>query len=330
MTTEHMTEKVQSRKKIYQLAKEINISHETLLEYLRKRGHEVKSHMSVVDDSMMHDILSHFKKDKEVAEKHQRKIQTIRETRKKAETKAASAKAVAEEEISEKAVKRAKTEKLTEVPPVQPHELPQVPAEPVAEAPAVSEIAVEVPPVPEEEAAEVIAPAAEAPVLVAEPPVETAAPEKAEVPVEEPRKEEIAPPAKAKQKEAHPDILPRRTPKMGLRIKGKIDLEEVKRAHAILEGTGAPAKEAAEEDAKKKKKKKKRIRTEPTVAAPTEEVDTAARKSKKKKKVRFREVDKEEVEEAIKRTLAEMDEATPVVQRATFKRKRKEKRMIEE
>ena len=43
-------------KKIYQVAKEINISHETLIEYLAKRGHAVKSHMSVVTDEMMHDV----------------------------------------------------------------------------------------------------------------------------------------------------------------------------------------------------------------------------------------------------------------------------------
>ena len=32
-----------AHKKIYQVAKEINISHETLIEYLTKRGHAVKA-----------------------------------------------------------------------------------------------------------------------------------------------------------------------------------------------------------------------------------------------------------------------------------------------
>ncbi|HMD13238.1 MAG TPA: translation initiation factor IF-2, partial [Bacteroidota bacterium] len=68
----------------------------------------------------------------------------------------------------------------------------------------------------------------------------------------------------------------------------------------------------------------------PSVPQSTEEVDKLSRKSKKKKKLKYREVDKEEVEEAIKRTLAEIDEAGAVVQRATFKKKRKEKRLIEE
>jgi translation initiation factor IF-2 len=119
---------------------------------------------------------------------------------------------------------------------------------------------------------------------------------------------------------------------MGLKIKGMLDLDEVNRTTAIHEGTAsteASRAAASEEEQKKKKKKKKRIR----VAAPApvpEETDELLRKAKKKKKLRYQEVNKVEVEEAIKRTLAEMDEASVVVQRATFKRKRKEKRAMEE
>src|SRR5690349_20741137 len=124
-----MVEKTQTHKKIYQIAKEINISHETLIEYLTRKGHTVKSHMTAVDDGMMHDILSHFKKDREVAEKHQRKIQTIRETRKKAEAKAA----VAEPELKSKTLKKPKTEEA-EPAPAPPK---VVPAEKHAPAPEV-------------------------------------------------------------------------------------------------------------------------------------------------------------------------------------------------
>ncbi len=298
-----MTDKAQPKKKIYQIAKEINISHETLMEYLQKKGHSVRSHMSVVDDAMMHDILSHFKKDKEVAEKHQRKIATIRESRKKAEAKAAPQ--VEEEHAKPRTVKKVKVEEAPAPPP-------PVPEPAVVEVPPPQPL----PEIPEAvvEAAAPAAPAAKAPEAVVEPPPTPAPPQ----------------PPPPVQKKA-PDVLPRRTPKMGLKIKGKIDLEEVQRTHAVLEGQ-APAAQAAgstAEEAKKKKKKKKRIRT----AAPapvTEEADALLRKSKKKKKLKYREVDQEEVEEAIKRTLAEMDEAGAVVQRANFKRKRKEKRLMEE
>jgi translation initiation factor IF-2 len=120
---------------------------------------------------------------------------------------------------------------------------------------------------------------------------------------------------------------------MGLTIKGKIDLEEVERAAAIHEGM-APSEttpaESAEEELKKKKKKKKRIKTEAPALLKEKEEDELLRKAKKKRKLKFREVDKEEVEEAIKRTLAEIDDAGVAPQRTVYKKKRKEKRLIEE
>jgi translation initiation factor IF-2 len=297
-----MSDKPQAHKKIYQIAKEINISHETLIDYLKKRGHTVKSHMSAVDDQMMHDINAHFKKDKEVAEKHQRKIQSIRESRKKVEAKAAAE----PETTKEKAPKKVKAEE-----PVAPSPAPVVVAEEPAEEPQ------------EIETVEAEAAAVEEPAAPAEEPV-------AEAPV--PVKAASEPPAEAKPKKKEPEIMARRTPKMGLKIKGKIDLEEVNRANAVHEGAGPDSEKQAgtDEDAKKKKKKKKRILKDAT-PAPVEETDDLQRKSKKKKKLKHREVDKEEVEEAIKRTLAEIDEAgTATTQRAAFKKKRREKRAIEE
>jgi translation initiation factor IF-2 len=295
-----MTDKPQSHKKIYQIAKEINISHETLIEYLKKRGHAIKSHMSVVDDAMMHDIMSHFKKDKEVAEKHQRKIQSIRESRKKTDAKPAPAEG---ETQKEKPSRKSKTEEPAHVV-VTPAPEPEVVVPPVEEVPLLSQ----------EEAQS-------GPGLPAEPLGEKPAA------AEEPKETALEPPSKKKE----PEILARRTPKMGLKIKGKIDLEEVNRANALHEGVSTdPDKQSAtDDDHKKKKKKKKRIRTE-TVAVVPEEPDELLRKSKKKKKLKHREVDKEEVEEAIKRTLAEMEEVGATTQRAVFKKKRKEKRLIEE
>ncbi len=45
-----MTETVEKKKKLYKVATELNLSHETLIEFLRKKGHEVKGHMSSVDE----------------------------------------------------------------------------------------------------------------------------------------------------------------------------------------------------------------------------------------------------------------------------------------
>jgi translation initiation factor IF-2 len=299
-----MTEKPQAKKKIYQVAKDINISHETLIDYLTKKGHAIKSHMTVVDDTMMHDILSHFKKDKEVAEKHQKKIQTIRDSRKKVEAKTVS--------VDEAKPKPKSTKKEVEVEVVQSMTAVEAP---VLEVDLLPEVELEhpedvqstaTPELNEEE--------------VGSPPVESIVEEPQEIPAEKVKKQ--------------PEILARRTPKMGLKIKGKIDLEEVNRSNAVHEGaTGEEAAateaESKSEDLKKKKKKKKRIKSE--TAPPTvEEADELLRKSKKKKKLKYREVDQKEVKDAIKRTFAEMEDAGAVVQRATFKRKRKEKRAEEE
>ncbi len=78
-----MSEQSFKKMKIFNLAKELNLSSETIIDFLKKKGFDVKSHMSSVTEDMMPVIMGHFKKDKEVAERHQRKIQEFRSTRKK-------------------------------------------------------------------------------------------------------------------------------------------------------------------------------------------------------------------------------------------------------
>jgi translation initiation factor IF-2 len=332
-----MTEKSHPKKKIYQISKEINISHETLMEYLKKRGHEVKSHMSLVDDVMMHDILSHFKKDKEVADKHQKKIQTIRDAKKKAETKVIEqAEGAKSRLIKRKKAADAKEEQVKPAEETTIEETATINIETPVEEPVVvthgTQIEETLPDV-EKETEEVTEP----PAGISEP-LEVSKVLGEEVSI---RGEVLAPPVapvqeapkeSIKEKKTH-EVMKRLTPKMGLKIKGKIDLAEVKRTTDILEGTTKPASDDASktEDAKKKKKKKKkRIKAEPTVVVKEKEEDELLRKAKKKRKLKYREVDQEEVDEAIKRTLADMDESAPVITRASFKKKRKEKRMIEE
>ncbi len=262
-----MAEKVEKKKKIYQVAKEINISHDTLIEFLRKKGYAIKGHMSAVEDGMMHDILAHFKKEKESAEKHQRKIQTLRETRKTT--------------VSEK-------KEIEKPEPPSRGEQPVITAE-VKKAQKSKEV----------------------PVI-----------EKAEA--AEPAKAEALPPEG--QKEMKEAVKPA-VPKFGLRIKGKIDLEGSRPA---LEGTEAQPTEAiliGTEEQKKKKKKKKKLLEK--VVGKGEELDELSLKKKKKKKLRHREIDQEEVDEAIRRTLHEIEE-TAVSQRAALKRKKRKEREQEE
>ncbi len=113
--------------KVKDVAKDLNISFNDVVAFLNKKGYkQVKNLMSSVDDDMMRDINSHFKKEKDIAERHQRKIAEMKEVRRRTtETKAKE-----EEEAAEE-----KKPAVVEVPepeePQQPQEV-KPPAEVVA------------------------------------------------------------------------------------------------------------------------------------------------------------------------------------------------------
>jgi translation initiation factor IF-2 len=293
-----MAETQEKKKKLYKVATELNLSHETLVEFLRKKGHDVKSHMSTVDDTMMREILIHFKREKDVAEKHQRKIQEIRDSRKKAEKKPEEAPVEAP--------------RVAPAPP-EPAPPPAVPVEPapevVAEEPAPEVVA-------EESASEVVAeaPAQEEPAPVAEAP-------------------EAGPPAPARPEILSPLEKERRA-KVGLTIKGKMDLKAAQAVGRPARGAkaapgkgrpGAPAAPAAPapESEGARKPKKKKLRTE-ILEAKTGETEDATKK-KKKKRIRHADVNQADVKDAIRRTLAAMDETTTTGRAVLRKRKRRER-----
>ncbi|MDP3683194.1 MAG: translation initiation factor IF-2 N-terminal domain-containing protein, partial [Ignavibacteria bacterium] len=60
--------------RIYKLAAEYNLAADSIVEFLKKKGYVVKTHMTLVTDEMMADIQNHFKKDLEKAEKHHKKL----------------------------------------------------------------------------------------------------------------------------------------------------------------------------------------------------------------------------------------------------------------
>ena len=55
--------------RIFQIAKELNISHTDILSFLNSRGVDVKSHMSPVDDEVHKLIMSEFAKDKKLVDR---------------------------------------------------------------------------------------------------------------------------------------------------------------------------------------------------------------------------------------------------------------------
>ncbi|MCX6135684.1 MAG: translation initiation factor IF-2 [Ignavibacteriales bacterium] len=288
-----MAETAAKKIKIYKLATELNLSSETLIEFLHKKGFEVKSHMSSVDDDMLSAVMGHFKKEKDVAERHQRKLQEFRTSRKK--------------EPTEKTEKKPAVEEV-HAPPAPVEEVPLV--EPMEEVPpSTEEAAVETVVTPEtaESASPVVA--EDVPLV----PEGTAATETVETPPVAPRvRKPLTPLEQAMAR-----------PRMGLTIKGKMEIARPAPVTA--------AAEESEEDKKKKKKKKKKVREEakkvPGRAAPADE--EAEVKGKKRKKSRHAEVDEMQVEKAIRETLAEMTDDS-LGSRAAIRKKRKKEREEEE
>ena len=67
-----------SKLRIFQIAKELNISHTEILSFLKAKGIQVGSHMALVDEETYHIILNEFHKDKESIDRY-RKEQIRRE-----------------------------------------------------------------------------------------------------------------------------------------------------------------------------------------------------------------------------------------------------------
>ena len=55
--------------RIFQIAKELNISHTDILSFLETKGVDIKSHMSPVEDDVRNLIMSEFSKDKKLVDR---------------------------------------------------------------------------------------------------------------------------------------------------------------------------------------------------------------------------------------------------------------------
>ena len=266
--------------RLYKFATEYNLSTDSLVEFLQKKGFDVKSHMSLLTDDMVADIRSYFKKDIEKAEKHYKKISEFQKKRiehEEAEAVHEQPKIVESKVHEEKVVETVKEKEQIEPPlPVQP--------------------AVEVP--------------------------------KEETPVE--KVKDTAEEVKSFKTEAELEL---EVKKKGLTIVGKIDLakkKETPETPAVVEQPAKKETVSEEKDADKKSKKKKKVlKAKKKSTTPSETTDDAV-VAKKKRKIKRLEIDKREVEDAIKRTLLSMDE-TAIGDRALVrKKKRKEKQDIQE
>jgi translation initiation factor IF-2 len=309
------------KQKVYKIAAELNLSSQVILDFLEKHGHPAKSHMSTVEPELISMIMESFKKDKDTAERHQRKVAEMRKTQRRREQEREKEKpeAVAEksedhheqEVVTEKIAARKAEDTAEEKQVVEEgvltEEIPEHPEKRPATKP---ESTVEV-----EQEAETIG-EGEAESI----PGREDGTGKEDIPVKARKSTEKVPPKR-------PERIGRK-PLPGLKIKGRVDLQELSSTQAQESEAGVSA-----DLKKKRKKKKKKVREETRTTATNQreitEVEEAGKKKKKKKKLRTRHVDEEEVAEAIRKTLAAMDESGPSL-RAIARKKRKRERFEEE
>lgn len=288
-----MTEK-SKKLRIYKFASEYNLATDTIVDFLKQKGYEVKNHMSLLNDEMIADINDKFKKDIEAAEKHYRKISEFHKKR-------------GDQVKPEESEKVEETEKPSEEKPAESEQ----------------EILVE----------EKQEPIAEETISTEEPKADIKdVEEKVEAPEEEAAIETF-------KTEGERQLSQK---KKGLTVVGKIDLTDKKKQNKeIKEPEEKKVPDTKDADAKPKpvktpeelekeqkeasKRKKKKLKAKKRAE---DEVDEAP-KNKKKKKVKKLDVDKREVEAAIKRTLLSMDESGASA-RASFKKKKRKEREEEE
>ena len=306
-----MSETKAQKIRLYKFASEYNLSTESLMEFLQKKGYEVKNHMAIITDDMMNDIKAFFKKDIEKAEKHYKKIEEFQKKRGDQVETEHEAKVEVKTEPETKVVEE--KPKVEEKPVVVEEPAPVVEEikEVVQEEPAQSETLVEEVPEPE-------------------PVIEEVESEEEISSVEE---EAIDKPFITETEKKL------QTQKKGLTIVGKIDLHKKKSKPVSQEkpvvkekqpgsqagkGPTAPATEQQHEDKDADSKKKKKVlKAKKKGKAGEETPDESA--NKKKKKVKRFEVDKHEVEAAIRKTMLSMDDSAIGDRASLRKKKRKEK-----
>ncbi len=294
-----MSETKSKKLRVYKLASEYNLSAENLVEFLQKKGHEVKSHMSILTEEMINDINDHFKKDIEKAEKHYKKIAEFNKKR-------------SEKVEEEKAAKTGEKEKPVEEPVKQETSAEEAFVPSTEQETAMAEAGEE-----KQNAEEIAEAAAEGQSGAAE----TAGTEEAEA-------KEITAEIKGTE-EAKEELRPFISPKdleagrkKGLKVVGKIDLEEKKEKQ---EGKESEFKEESRDKAKPVKKKKK-----PKAKKKTQETSTEEQVPlKKKKRIKKFEIDQKEVKEAIRKTLLSMDDSV-ISGRSSYRKKKRKEREAEQ
>ncbi|QQS36282.1 MAG: translation initiation factor IF-2 [Ignavibacteriales bacterium] len=214
-----MSETKEKKLRVYKLASEINLSAENLVEFLQKKGHDVKSHMSMLTEAMINDINDHFKKDIEKAEKHYKKIAEFNKKR------------------TEKS--QAEEPKVTESVAIEQEKEPELPEVKIETIEPEVEKAPDIPETPE----------------IKEEQEEEHIQAKTEIP-EDVKTDQVA--SESEQKQFVTPKETEANKKRGLTVVGKIDLEPKEKKTEVKTAQKEETSSSQEEVVKKKKKPKTR------------------------------------------------------------------------
>ncbi len=287
-----MSETKSPKIRLYKFAAEINLSSENLIEFLKTKGHEVKSHQSILTEEMITEINAHFKKDIEKAEQHYKKIAEFNKKRADKTEKDETVAKIEEEPVPEEA---AKDIVITDVPVEEE-------TQPVEEISAVEEV---------EQQAEV----------VSEKGSEANVAEKADTSVPKTSEKFVSPQKTEATKKRGLTVLGKMD--LGESKKPKPQVKRLPVTQKPIDAKPETTETAA--DAVKKKKRPKTKKKTTTEVTP-DETPTA----KKRKRVKKFEIDEKDVKAAIKKTMSSMDDTVTTNRASSRKKKRREREAEEE
>ncbi|MBN2354844.1 translation initiation factor IF-2 [candidate division KSB1 bacterium] len=282
------------KKRVFQVAREFNISNEALIAYLTKLNFDIRNQMSVVSEDAYALTLEKFGEKPAEVDKDYEFRRRLREKKASEEAK----KAEAREDLARRL--QVARDLAREVPTLRKQRLATKEEAEAAEAERMKAKAAEKPPamLPSEEKAKV---------AKKEP---TVKPRKKLIVIEIPPEELARRPRERDRAAAKPSAEVEIEKPLAEPGKKTIELDKVK------------AIEEEEARAKKKRRKRKRKKKTAEVGAevkPAETAEKKRKKSKKKKKITFNE---EEIQETIRQTLAAIED--------TGKARRKKKRVLAE
>lgn len=312
-------------KRIYQIAKELNISSDELVSFLQKQGFsEVKNLMALVDDKMLEVINKHYKHEKELAERQRKKRETFEKAIKVEEPEVGVV-----ESGKVEIVEAGEEKKETVVEVAQVEEVTQ-------ESDLVQEIA----PVVEQEIKQEVKTEEEVKTEIAETPVLEEKQEKVEQkPVEELEQKKHEPTeglvyvdmGEEKRKKRGEDRFERKgrrerdRRRRKFREERKRVVETRKEEKETKEVVHAPEVEVKKEETRKKKQAKEKEERRKAF-----EFEGEIKKPIKKAKRSRIELDEDEILRRIDQTLAEIEDSGPDIREIIKKRKKKERQEKEE